>query len=124
MASVKKRPHMSLRVKLDAALLALGLDPAGVDWHHQPALQLRPYEDRDGVRYYTPDANDPRYIVPMGRPAHDERYAFDRHEIDKTRRLEEQHAEFRQKILTKDPAAPKKKSRWRSRGFRSAKRRR
>lgn len=111
MASVKKRPHMGLQVKLDAALIALGLDPASVDWHHQPALQLRPYKDVDGVRIYTPDANDPHYIIPMGKAAHAERYSFDRHEIDKTRRLEESQRAFRDKILAKEPGCEKKPSR-------------
>jgi hypothetical protein len=113
---LKKRQHMSLQVKLDAALLALGLDPASVDWHHQPALQLRPYEDRDGVRYYTPDELDPRYIVPMGKAAHKERYAFDRHEIDKTRRLEKRQREFRDRLLKKEPGQEKpSRSRWKRR---------
>jgi hypothetical protein len=113
MGSLKKRQHMSLQVKLDAALIALGLDPASVEWHHQPALQLRPYEDRDGVRHYTPDENDPRYIVPMGKAAHSERYAFDRHEIDKTRRLEEAQREFSRRLLQKAPGdLQPKKSKW------------
>jgi hypothetical protein len=113
--ALKKRQHMSLQVKLDAALIALGLDPASVEWHHSPPLQLRPYEDRDGVRYYEPAENDPRHIVPVGRPEHRERTAkIDIPAIAKTKRLEEAHREFRERLLQKDPATePLPRRSWR-----------
>jgi hypothetical protein len=93
-----KRPHMPMKVKLDACLLRLGLDPDDVEWDHDPALELRaaflieqsPWEsslrpiwvtldgvphsvlwDSEGVPYYTiPDANDPLYLVPRSKADH------------------------------------------------------
>lgn len=64
----KYRPHMPLKVKLESALLALGLEPKAVQWDHDPALGLREYDEE--TRIYTPAANDPRYIVPRTIPAH------------------------------------------------------
>ncbi len=115
-----KRPHMPVTVQRDAALIALGLDPANVDWHHEPALGIRPYDEETGK--WAPDANDPRHIVPLAREAHAARYSKDRHAVDKTRRNGEAHAEFRQKMLAKtgldDEPKDVKRWRWPSRPFR------
>lgn len=94
-----KRPHMPVTVQRDAALLALGLDPTNIDWHHDPALGLRPYDPETGK--WTPDANDPRHITPLAREAHDARYSDDRKAIDKTRRNGEAEEAFRKKLLAK-----------------------
>ena len=65
-----KRPHMSMKVKLDACLLRLGLDPDDVEWDHDPALELRQVLFDVPGQPYLPDANDPRYIVPRSRADH------------------------------------------------------
>jgi hypothetical protein len=114
------RPHMPLRVKLDAALIALGLDPASVELHHQPPLSLRPYDEATGK--WTPDANDPRYIVPMGKALHRERTAaIDIPASAKTRRVTKKHEAFRAVILAKqtgdDPPRDVRKHRIPSRPF-------
>lgn len=59
------RPHMSLSVKLQAAILQLGLDPARVDFDHNPALGLREFNEE--TKTYTPDANDPKFITVLER---------------------------------------------------------
>lgn len=94
-----ERPHMPLKVKLDAALIALGLDPEHVDFHHDPALGLRPYDEETGK--WTPDANDPKHIVPLAKDAHKDRYSGDRQAIDRTRRNGEAEDAFRRKLLAK-----------------------
>jgi hypothetical protein len=62
---VTHRPHMPLSVKLRAAILQLGLDPARVDFDHNPALGLREFNEE--TKAYTPDANDPRFITVLDR---------------------------------------------------------
>jgi hypothetical protein len=59
------RPHMPLSVKLQAAILQLGLDPARVDFDHNPALGLREFDE--ATKTYTPDANDPKFITVLER---------------------------------------------------------
>ena len=63
-----KRKSIPLSVKLDAALLALGLDPKAVDWHHEPPLAMRPFNPETGDTQ--PPQNDPRHIVPLARADH------------------------------------------------------
>lgn len=43
-----RRPHMSMRVQRDAALIALGLEPGDVEWHHEPPISVRPYDPVTG----------------------------------------------------------------------------
>jgi hypothetical protein len=91
---------MPVTVQRDAALIALGFDPATVEWHHSPPLGLRPYDEATGK--YTPDANDPRYIVPMGKAPHRERTAkIDVPAIAKTKQLTKNHAAFVATMLAK-----------------------
>ena len=94
-----ERPHMPISVQRDAALIALGLEPGNVDWHHEPALGIRPYDPETGK--WTPDANDPKHIVPLAKDAHKGRYSGDRKAIDKTRRNGEAEEAFRRKLLAK-----------------------
>ena len=108
-----KRPHMPMAVKLNAALIALGLDPASVEWHHEPGLALRPYDAATGK--WTPDANDPRHIVPMGRAAHRERTPRDITAAAKTKRLTKGQELFIALMLSKDGLADKPRDVRRSR---------
>ena len=105
-----RRPYMPLSVKLEAALIALGLDPATVEWHHDPPLGVRPFKVVNGKHIYSPDANDPRHITPLGTAAHKERYSHDRYEIDKTRRAEEGEREFIGRLLAKSAGAVRRES--------------
>ena len=96
MADAVKRPHMSLRVQRDAALWALGLDPANVDFHHDPLLAARPIDPGTGDTI--PPANDPRHITPMAREAHKARTPNDIKTVAKVKRLEKKEKEFRARL--------------------------
>jgi hypothetical protein len=69
--SFAKRPRVSLKAQLDAALLQLGLDPKTAELDHDPALGLR-YRDPVTGRY-EPDANDPHYLKWRPSPEHDKK---------------------------------------------------
>lgn len=114
---------MPLSVKLDAAILQLGLDPKDVEYHHSPPLGLREYDEATGT--YLPEENDPRHIVIMSGPAHKLQtsgreglkgsvVAGDTHKIAKAKRGAKKEEEFRRRLLAKEPGAPvKKKSKYR-----------
>ncbi len=88
-----KRNHMSLAVKLEACLNALGIDPCDVEWDHQPALALRGWDDK--AQDTVPPQNDPHYIVPLSKADHKAKtngtpstsYGSDKHAIAKVRRI-------------------------------------
>jgi hypothetical protein len=114
---------MNLSVKLDAALIALGLEPGNVEFHHQPPLSQRPIiiVGDNGAARHDPDANDPHYIVPMAREAHRERTPADISTSAKVRRVEKKQARHRAVMSAKDGLddAPRdvKRHRIASRGF-------
>jgi len=56
----RKRPFMPLAVKLEAAILQLGLNPRAVEYHHDPELEVRPFDPI--TNQYSPAANDAKYI--------------------------------------------------------------
>lgn len=68
------RPPIRLRVKFAVLINQRGLyngeplDPETVEFDHAPALGLREYNEL--TRKYTPDANDPYYIVAKPRAVH------------------------------------------------------
>jgi hypothetical protein len=118
-----KRPHIPMQVKLDAALLQLGLDPKHVRLDHHPPLSQRRYRhykplDLPWQTIYDPDANDPRYLQWLSTEAHAEKTTGRRgtsklskrggdiSEIAKTKRLEKKQSEFRQMLLTKGEVSP------------------
>ena len=106
------RPHMSMKVKLESALRALGLEPAQVEFDHDPPLQLRIWVPERGDT--DPPANDPRHIVPRAAAAHGEKTAKrDIPAIGKTRRLSREQEAFQARMLAKDrgedPPAPAKR---------------
>lgn len=82
----RPRPHMPLSVKLDSALIALGLEPGNVDFDHCPALRLRAFDPETGE--YNPPANDPRFIVPREREDHRDKTKGDAKQIASQRRSE------------------------------------
>lgn len=70
------RPHMPDKVKLQVVLRQEGKDPSGeklgnlsdIEFDHCPPLALREYDE--ATRTYTPDANDPEYIVARIKQLH------------------------------------------------------
>ena len=96
-----KRPHIPLKVKLEAALYQLGLDLKTAELHHTPPLAMRIQEHHTGL--YHPDANDPRCMVWLSKSAHAlqttgrrgtsklSKRGGDISEIAKTKRLEKKY---------------------------------
>jgi len=114
----EKRSAIPLGVKLRSALIALGLDPDHVEWHHEPPLKLRPWTGTD----YDPPANDPAHIVPMAKVEHRERTAAaDIPAIAKVRRVTKAELSFRERVLARWAGEPKPPSKWRSRPFQTKK---
>lgn len=113
------RPHMPVAVQRDAALIALGLELGKVEYHHEPPLAFRPYDPATGR--WTPDANDPRYIVPMATEAHRARTPADTTAAAKVKRVTKAHETHLAVITAKqtgdDPPRDVKRVRIQSRGF-------
>ena len=120
---MNRRKHMPLGVKLEAAIRQLGLDPKDVQYDHHPALGLR---ERNEQGVYTPDENDPRYIVLRSAADHKvktggrrgEKMASaadgDTHKIAKSKRLARATDEFRRRMLAKEPGRKAgRQPRWR-----------
>jgi hypothetical protein len=55
-----KRRNVPLKIKLEAALLQLGLDPKACHLDHDPALSLRPLNETGTD--FNPPQHDPRYL--------------------------------------------------------------
>lgn len=118
----QRRPHMSLRTKLNAALIALGLNPADVEFDHDPSLGMRSYDEATGK--YTPDANDPKHIVPRSKAVHDIKtngthvpLSGDKSVIAKVKRIVVDQEAFRARQAGERPAPSKPKRTWPSRPF-------
>lgn len=126
------RPHMPMRVKLEAALRALGLTLETVDFDHCPALQQRVWNPV--AKDTQPAANDPAFIVPRSREDHRDktsggktkaRAQGDVTEIARTKNLAESQAAFRRRMLAKEPGVePERKSKWPSRPLGTSKKER
>jgi hypothetical protein len=117
------RPHMPLSVKLQAAVLQLGLDPNAVDFDHDPALGLRVFDAT--TKTYTPDANDPKFITVRARGDDHKPKTFgngattagsDIHRIAKIKRLEKSQAALERaldaKVFGGTEAEPSRKRPW------------
>ena len=116
---------MSLGVKLEAALIALGLDPKATDFDHTPPIAMRPIDEATGDTI--PPQLDPRYIVPRSRAGHRAKtfgdhvpLSGDVQRIAKMKRAADAESAFRERLLAKDagePAPPKPGRAWQSRPF-------
>jgi len=118
------RPHMPMRVKAEAALIRLGLEPHDVEFDHDPPIHMRIWNAAKGDT--DPPANDPRHIVPRSKSEHRRKTHGrkgtsvlsssgdgDQSRIAKLRRTEASEEEFRRRLLTKEPGQPRPKSkRW------------
>jgi len=124
------RPHMPIKVKLQAALHAIGMTLEDTDFDHCPPLQLRVFDPVAGDTI--PPANDAVYIVPRPREAHraktmgiqtKAKAAGDVTEIAKTKRLAGEQEQFRSRLLAKEPRGDveKPKGKWASRPFQTRK---
>ena len=122
------RKAIPLGVKLAVALRQLGFAKGErVDFDHDPALALRPWDDEK--QDFFPPQHDPEYIVIRTEPAHDRKtngsdvtsYGSDKHAIAKVDRVGEAEEAFRRRLLAKsdhDIEAPRRpRSRIPSRGF-------
>lgn len=124
-----RRP-LPLSVKLAVALRELGVKETEIDWSHEPALQLRAYDERD----YSPAQHDPAFLF-IRRKAEHAAITFkdngtgrgDLTAIAHVKRVSRKQEEFRRRMLAKDTGEPvreqRSKYRWgkgqkiRSRGF-------
>lgn len=122
------RPHMPESVKKQAALYAAGFtDDDAVEWDHDPALQLRIWDEEAGDTI--PRANDPRYIVPRRKADHSRKTngtkattaGSDKNRIAKANHLSAAHEAFQRAMSV--PAFKRKedkpRSKWGSRPLRS-----
>jgi hypothetical protein len=122
------RKDISLRVKLAVALRMLGFAKGQrVDFDHDPALGLRPWDEE--TQDFIPPQLDPDFIVVRTKPDHDKKtngsggtsYGSDKHAIAKIDRVSEAEEAFRRRLLAKaDPdidAPARPRSRILSRGF-------
>jgi hypothetical protein len=122
------RKAIPLGVKLAVALRQLGFAKSErVNFDHDPALALRPWDDEK--QDFIPPQHDPDYIVIRTEPAHDKKtngndatsHGSDKHAIAKVDRVGEAEEAFRRRLLAKadpDIEAPRRpRSRIPSRGF-------
>lgn len=67
------RPSIPIKIKLQVALrqLSLTLGDKILQLDHDPALELREFDPSTGK--YTPDANDPDYLIWRGEGDHDKK---------------------------------------------------
>jgi hypothetical protein len=128
----KRRKAIPDRVKLTAALRRFGLTTADVQFDHNPALELRPWNPLTNDTI--PPANSPDHIEMLLIAEHkvktfgaggEKRISTadgDVGKIAKVRRLTAQQEEARRRMLAKDEGEkPQKKSKWPKRPFQTRK---
>lgn len=81
-----RRKAIPLKTKLAVALRMLGLKADDIEYDHEPALELRPYDETAGDTI--PPANDPAYIQILTIEEHKAKTARDAKLIAKVHRLE------------------------------------
>jgi hypothetical protein len=124
-----KRPYIPLPIRLEAALLQLGLDQKTAELDHDPALELRErvyvwrydrtmLSDHGGQYYTVPDANDPKYLVWRSKADHARKTngpggekrittrGGDHGDAAHLRAVTAKEAAFRQRVLAKDELPP------------------
>jgi hypothetical protein len=94
-----RRKAIPMRTQRDACLIALGLDPTNVHFHHEPPLVCRPL-NADGTDTDPPQL-DPRHIIPMASQAHKARTPGDLKTGAKVKRLEKAEAAHRARLIEK-----------------------
>lgn len=124
----KRRKAIPDKVKLTAALRRFGLTTADVQFDHNPALELRPWNPLTNDTI--PPANDPDHIDMLLTAEHktktfgaggEKRISTadgDIGKIAKVRRLTKAQEENRRRMLAKaEGEKPEKKSKWGKRPF-------
>lgn len=128
MADLRAPPRKAipLGVKLSVALRALGLKETGIDWSHEPALQLRAINEAGTD--YDPPQHDPNFLFIRKRAEHDHITFKDNGtgrgdltaiaHVKRVVRKEREHQERRTAKQTgAEPARQRPKQKIRSRGF-------
>lgn len=120
-----KRRHVPLAIQLRVALRQAGLNPDNVNLDHNPALEMRVYDESTGL--YEPDQHDERYLVFLPKEVHDVKtfgtkipMSGDISKIARAKRLERAHKETMERLLS--PSKKRisiKKARWPKRKFES-----
>jgi hypothetical protein len=107
------RRRIPMKVKLEAALLQLGLDPKTAECDHDPALGRRVINE-DGTDFVPPQ-HDPRYLRWREKQQHRVKTSGrkgtsklsigmgDIQEIKKADRILKEQEKFRSRLLAKDP---------------------
>jgi hypothetical protein len=114
-----KRGHISLKVKLAAALLQLGHIPFSQAQRMTADEIIALYHfDHYPIPHAQDGPDEPWNLRPLLVAAHHEVTAkVDVPQIAKTKRITKAHEEFMQRMLTPPPERPPKRSRWGSRPF-------
>jgi hypothetical protein len=124
-----RRKAIPWRVKCEAALAKIGLTIAEVEFHHDPPLALRLWDDDAGDT--VPPANDPKHIrvllvaehrvITTGRRGESDLSITgngDVSRIAKVKRLTSDQEEFRRRLLSRECGEPgQRKGTIKSRGF-------
>lgn len=113
-----KRKPVPIKIALRVALRQAGLDPDHVRLDHHPALELRLADEVAGL--YDPDQHDERYLQWISTKTHDVKtfgthvpLSGDLSKIAKLKRVERNEAEFRARVLAKEPGTSSRpKSKW------------
>ena len=117
----KSMPRLTWRAKCEAALAKLGLTIRDVEFHHDPPLALRLWDD--AAQDTVPPANDPAHIrvllvsehraITTGRRGESDLSVSgngDVSKIAKSRRLERDHEGFRHRLLTRECGEPRQRT--------------
>jgi hypothetical protein len=126
-----KRKPVPLKTQLHAALYQLGLEPHEVELDHDPALGIRPVNDKGTD--YDPPQHDPKCLIWRPKADHLRKTTGRKGESDlsitgngdtsraaKCDRIEEAHIQFRRRLLSPSEMADyreNKKSKWPKRSF-------
>jgi hypothetical protein len=114
-----KRRHISIKVKLAAALLQLGHVPFSQAQRMTADQIIALYHfDHYPIPHAQDGPDEPWNLRPLLAATHQETTAkVDIPQIAKTKRIQKKEEEFRQRMLTPPPEREQKRSRWPARPF-------
>jgi hypothetical protein len=129
-----RRGHISLKIKLAAALLHMRRATPDGRWEliipHSAAVHMTADQiiskfhfDHCPIPHSQGGPDEPWNLDPVPAADHREKTAkIDIPQIAKTKRLSKEHEEFRKRMLTPRDERPVRKSKWASRPFAKARR--